>query len=137
MNECDHKPDALVETVDICPTLLDLCGLAPLAVSDGKSFVPLLEKPLQPWKEAAYHVFNRNRGGRVIGHAVRTARYRLVSWRKGWGLDGEELAVELYDYEEDPDETRNVAKDGRYAETRRKLEGLLREGPPGRLTTTR
>ena len=101
--------DALVESVDIFPTLLDLCDLPPLPVSDGTSFVPLLEAPEQDWKVAAHHVFNRNRGGLIVGHAVRTKQYRLVSWRRGWELSGEQVAVELYDYEQDPHETTNVA----------------------------
>ena len=48
------KSDALVELVDIFPTL---CELADLSVPDhleGHSFVPLLGKPDQPWKKAAF-----------------------------------------------------------------------------------
>ncbi len=45
------KTAALVETVDIFPTLLDLCGLDPLPVTDGKSFAPLLDNPQEPWKD--------------------------------------------------------------------------------------
>jgi iduronate 2-sulfatase len=124
--------DALVETVDIFPTLLELCGLPELPVSDGQSFVPLLKDPRRPWKDAAFHVFNRNQGGPVIGHAVRTKRYRLVSWNRGWGMDGEQVAVELYDYQTDPNETQNVAEDASYAQTRRDLLQTLRNGPAGK-----
>ena len=95
----------------------------------GQSFAPLLRDPQQTWKEAAFHVFNRNRDGLVLGHAVRTERYRLVSWRRGWELDGEAVATELYDYEQDPHETRNVADDPDYGEVRSELEALLRAGP--------
>lgn len=122
------KCSELVETVDIFPTLLDICGLPKLPVTDGLSFLPLLKNPKQKWKEAAYHVFDRE-GGKVIGHAVRTANYRLVSWREGWGLSGKEIAVELYDYLKDPYETRNVAADPAYSGIRKDLEKLLREGP--------
>lgn len=118
----------LVETVDIFPTLLDICGLPTLPVSDGRSFLPLLKNPEKPWKEAAYHVFGRE-GGKVFGHAVRTENYRLVSWRRGWNLSGEEIAVELYDYEKDPFETRNVAADPSYTKVRKYMEDLLRKGP--------
>ena len=115
----------LVETIDILPTLLDLCGLPPLEVSDGRSFVPLLSRPNQPWKKAAFHVFNRNKGGPVIGFAARTPRYRLVSWRRGWSAGGEEVATEFYDYEADPAETRNVAENPAYAEALTEVRGLL------------
>jgi arylsulfatase A-like enzyme len=124
------KTDALVESVDIFPTLLELCGINELEVCDGKSMVPLLNNPDIQWKNAIYHVFNR---GKVIGHAVRTDRYRFVSWREGWGMDGEEVAAELYDYSTVPIETRNLADDPEYAEVRMEMEQLLREGPPGML----
>ena len=120
--------NSLVETVDIFPTLLDICGLPPLLVTDGRSFLPLLRDPEQPWKVAVYHAHDRQ-GGKVIGHAVRTATHRLVSWRQGWGLSDKEVAVELYDYVNDPYETRNVAEDPAYTKVRKDLEQLLRDGP--------
>lgn len=126
------KTRALVETIDIFPTLLDLCGIAPLQVSDGRSFAPLLDDPTLEWKDAAFHVFNRRRSvdgenRTIIGHAMRTARYRYVAWRLGWDLDGKLVAEELYDYEADPHETRNFAGDPEYAEIREKLAGQMRE----------
>ena len=133
---------ALVETVDLLPTLLDLCATDPLPLTDGKSFAPNLLAPSQPGKDAVFHVFNRSAvppsavgsGAKpqlVIGHAVRTAQHRLVDWRMGWNLSGERVAVELYDYARDPLESRNVANDPAYAEVRRTLEQRLRAGPPG------
>ena len=54
-----------------------------------------------------------------------------MSWRRGWGLDGQQVAVELYDYQKDPNETKNVAENPEYAEARSKVEALLRNGPAG------
>ncbi len=124
---------ALVETVDILPTLLDLCGLPALPVSDGRSFRPVLEHPERPWKSAVFHVFDRHRviDGKntlILGFAVRTPTHRLVSWRVGWDLEGREIAAELYDYVSDPHETRNLAGDPAQADLRRALEGLRRAG---------
>lgn len=130
------KTNAMVETVDLFPTLLEYCRLPELTISDGKSLVPLINNPDLEWKKAAYHVFNRHRkidGKRtlIIGHAVRTQRYRLVSWRVGWSLDGELIATELYDYEQDPNETINVAEINEYKAVRSQLEKLLEQGPAG------
>jgi iduronate 2-sulfatase len=130
------KTTALVETVDIFPTLLELCGIPELDVFDGTSMVPLLNDPTIQWKKAVYHVFNRWKsidGKRqiIVGHAVRTDRYRFISWRVGWGLKGDEVASELYDYEKEPYETRNLADDQEYSDIRREMEKLLKEGPPG------
>jgi arylsulfatase A-like enzyme len=137
----EHKntqTNSLVETVDIFPTLLELCHLPAVSLCDGKSFAPLLENPNLPWKEAVYHVFNRRikqdgKPALVIGHAVRTERYRYVSWRIGWGLQGEEIAAELYDYTNGLYETENVINTPEYKEIQNKMETLLRQGPAGKL----
>lgn len=131
------KSKALVETVDIFPSLLELCNIPQAPVHDGKSIVPLLKDTDTPWKNAIFHVFNRNPvidGKRtlIIGYAVRTDKYRFISWRRGWGFRGDEYAAELYDYSEDQFEKVNVADDPGYAAIRKDLEKLLAEGPPGR-----
>ncbi len=51
------KTDALVELVDIFPTLNELAGLENPSNVEGKSLVPLLKKPDCEWDEVAYSVF--------------------------------------------------------------------------------
>lgn len=46
--------DALVELVDIYPTLCELADLPIPEHAEGKSFVPLMSDPNQSWKEAAF-----------------------------------------------------------------------------------
>lgn len=122
---------ALVETVDIFPTLLDLCHLPPLPLTDGRSFAPLLKDPQQPWKEAAYHVFNRGTKKKpVIGYAVRTAKARYVEWHEGWSLDGPLVAREFYRYfANKPDELFNTVDKPDHAELVTTHSKLLRENP--------
>lgn len=100
--------NALVETVDIYPTLAELAGLPAPQVPqglEGKSFVPALRDPAQSTKNYLFHVYPR---GERIGRAVRTSRYRLVEWKVP-GAAAESADLELYDYETDPLETKNLA----------------------------
>lgn len=118
---------SVVETVDLYPTLAELAGLPAPQVPqplDGESLVPLLRQPDRPREDHAYHVFPR---GRYLGRAIRTARHRLVVWTpqdQGAGP----THVELYDYQADPLETRNLAE--AQSEVVAKLRQILDQHPP-------
>ena len=56
MKESDKISNAIVETVDIYPTLTDLA--APKGL-DGNSLKPQLEDPLTPFLKAAFAHFRR------------------------------------------------------------------------------
>ncbi|MEX2212499.1 MAG: sulfatase [Phycisphaeraceae bacterium] len=116
---------SIVETVDIYPTLCELAGLpAPKGPQpiDGRSLVPVLKDPSVVVRSHAYHCFPR----RVMGRAIRTERYRLVEW-KGIDAGTDTAEYELYDYESDPLETKNWAKEK--PEVVAKLAALLAEHP--------
>jgi iduronate 2-sulfatase len=101
----DAASDALVESVDIYPTLCQLVGLEPPASVDGTSFMNVLKNPAAPSKDSIAHVYPRNR---LLGRAVRTARYRLIEWKEP-GASADTAVFELYDYQTDPGETKNFA----------------------------
>ncbi|KLU07437.1 Choline-sulfatase [Rhodopirellula islandica] len=98
----------LTESVDLFPTLSELAGLpAPTGPQpiDGVSLVPVLQNPSARVREHAYHVFPK----RKLGRAIRTERHRLVQWKT---IGGDDVpALELYDYQTDPLETKNLAVD--------------------------
>lgn len=52
-----QKADALVELIDIYPTLCDLAGLAKPSNLEGKSLVPILKKPSTKSKKPAFSLF--------------------------------------------------------------------------------
>ena len=95
--------DGIVEAIDIYPTLTDLCDVEAPAGLDGSSLRPLLEDPSRPGKPAAMSWWT---GGAV---SMRTPRYRFTRYRP----EGQEPVFELYDLENDPHETRNIAADRR------------------------
>lgn len=122
-----------VESCDLFPTLLDLCGLPPLAITDGASLRPLLVDPAGPdWTRVAYHLVDRYEdigGGKkrtVIGRAVRDRRFRYIEWHNGWENTGAPRWVELYDFAPGaPGETRSVADDPALVEDRARLHDAL------------
>lgn len=95
------KTDALVEFVDIYPTLCEACQLPIRGELEGFSAMPIIQQPTLPWKTGA---FSQLRRAGENGNSIRTQRYRYTEW----GIDGRR-GIELYDYEADPDETLNVA----------------------------
>ena len=100
--------EALVEFVDIYPTLTELCKIAPPKNLAGTSFVPLLENPKRTWKTAAFSIYPKNipGAGKGFGRAMRTDRYRMVEW----SADGSDKRFyELYDHTTDSQENVNIA----------------------------
>jgi len=102
------RPRGIVESVDLYPTLCELCGVAVPERVEGSSLTAAAagDRPGKPqtvceWSTPHY-------SERV--NAIRTERYRLVYYGQGEG--------ELYDYETDPGELRNRYADPAYAAIR-------------------
>ena len=102
----------LVESVDLYPTLADLCGLSSPVALEGTSFKPLLDDPIRPWKQAVFSVVSRPREklqpddpnfGDMgsLGRTVFDGRWRYTTWPDG--------SEELYDHHHDPLEYENLA----------------------------
>jgi len=91
--ELGKSSEAVVETIDIFPTLCNLTGLDMPADLHGESLLPLLENP-----KASGHVAIAYKKS---AKTIRDQRYRLVVHDKG--------EVELYDFENGQLGTENVA----------------------------
>jgi arylsulfatase A-like enzyme len=116
------KCPALVEFVDIYPTLCDLAGLQRPKHLEGLSFKPLLDEPGKPWKQAAFSQYPRQRN---MGHSMRTDRYRLTLWQDP---NGKTLASELYDHQADAGENINLAGRPEHAGLVKQLSDQLKKG---------
>jgi len=92
----------LVRTVDVMPTLLDLLGISRVGLPlQGQSLLPMLAG-----QSLELHAFSHARAvseEEDAIYSVRSERWRFV-------LDRATGAGQLYDLEEDPGETRDVAR---------------------------
>ncbi len=149
------KTDALVELVDLYPSLCELAGLSLPGHLEGTSFRPLFDDPGRAWKTAAFSEYLRrgNDNYRVLplvtanpdasysrypredtmGRTMRTDRYRFTLW-EAVKAPHEVWAAELYDHQSDPDENVNIAGRPENAALVRELTDRLHRGWRAALT---
>ena len=89
-----ESTDAVVETLDVFPTLCDLAGLPVPDFVDGVSLRPLLEDPASPGHPAISYSGS--------ARTIRTDTHRLILHKDGY--------AELYDHTAAEKETRNIAQ---------------------------
>nr|WP_321486259.1 sulfatase [uncultured Draconibacterium sp.] len=133
------RTEAIVQLVDLYPTLAELAGLEPPKDLVGHSLVPLLKNPEAEWDHPAFTIqartanpraqegqskysFNPNLASEnptIFGRTIRVKQYRYTEWDEG------RLGVELYDYENDPKEFNNLANDPKYKKIVDELAEIL------------
>lgn len=112
------KSDALVEYVDVYPTLCELAGLSKPFHLQGTSLVPLLEIPQMEWKDA---VFSRW----IKGETIITANHTYTEWFDD--KTGVKTARMLYNLNNDPHENENIAEYAENAELVNRLSEKLKK----------
>ncbi len=119
----------VVELLDLYPTILEMARIKIPRQSQGKSLLPLLSDPHAEIRKASFSMA-LGRAGRVhrewawrhiMGYSIRTGRYRYTEY----GENGE-WGQELYDYEQDPNEYENRAKE-KYAPIWARMRHLLHQ----------
>ena len=136
MKTAGKKSAALVELLDLFPTLVDACGLPEPQGLEGKSLLPLASDPAAKGRPAAFTQHPRpayydrepDKTPKAMGYSVRTAQVRYTEWRD-WQT-GETIARELYDAAKDPAEMHNATGDSQLAAAQREAAGLLAEQFP-------
>jgi hypothetical protein len=104
------RTKAVVNLVDLYPTLAELCGLPIPSHCEGRSFVPVLKNPNISW----YPGLTTNT---YQSHSVRSEQYRYIRWPDG--------TEELYDHYVDSMEWNNLIKDNKYATVVNELKSYL------------
>lgn len=102
MVEPGKASDAVVETVDLFPTLTDLCGLPKPAGLNGESLTPQLARPAAPSAKPAVAFWTRGQ------RSVRTNRWRLIAHPATEA--GGTTSYELFDYVQPAAESQNLAE---------------------------
>jgi choline-sulfatase len=121
---------ALVEFIDIAPTILEGCGVKVPASVQGRSLVPLLEGKTARHREHVIVEYSENEEA-----LIRTERWKLVyttgkrlrqdGYATGKPLPGR--TVRLFDLKEDPEEMRDLSGRVEQRERVREMTRLLAE----------
>jgi arylsulfatase A-like enzyme len=114
-----------VLTIDMAPSILDICGVPPLPKTHGMSWKRLVQGDATGWRTSWYYEYNYEKQFPYTPNVrgVRTDRFKYIRYPHGDGGPDRHLA-ELYDLVADPDETTNLIRNPQYAQT---VEELQRE----------
>ncbi|MDE3195838.1 MAG: sulfatase-like hydrolase/transferase, partial [Acidobacteriota bacterium] len=99
----------MVLNVDFAPSLLDICGAAPLPKVHGKSWKPLLTNPSAPGRASWHYEYNYEKEFPYTPNVrgVRTDDWKYVHSPNG-DNQPDQYKAELYDLKADPAETKNL-----------------------------
>jgi N-acetylglucosamine-6-sulfatase len=127
-----RRIEPMVLTVDVAPSLLDLCGVDPPAKVHGRSWTRLVRDGDPGWRKSFFYEYNYEKQFPYTPNVrgVRTDRWKYMHYPHGDGGPDRHMA-ELYDLEHDPDELHNLigdpAQEGRIRELRAELDRLKRQ----------
>jgi iduronate 2-sulfatase len=110
----------VVESIDIYPTLVELCGLPVAKGWDGVSLAPLLANPDATWDNPAYTVWSED-GKSISGVSVRNERWHFAEFF------GRGPGKMLTDPASDPHELVNLADKPEHAEVVGEFSELANE----------
>ena len=121
--EAGAKCEAMVELVDLMPTLVEVGGADGPTDLDGRSVVPLLrgEHP-RDWREQVFAEYLGSQNGDMPLRILRTGQYKLVCGTAG--------PLEFFNLEEDPGELANGVGDPAYEDVIRDWSGSIHSKCP-------
>ncbi len=129
-NSTPASPGKLIEqqilTVDVAPSILELCGAPALRDIHGKSFVKLVQRGDASWRTAWFYHYNYEKQFPYTPNVrgVRTDSWKYIHYPHGDGRPDRHLA-ELYNVEFDPGERQNLITHPKYAGVVKQLQGDL------------
>ena len=135
----DHPKviEQMVLTIDMAPSIVEICGAPRFKGVHGRSWKTLVQKGDPVWRKSFLYEYNYEKQFPYTPNVrgVRTDRWKYVHYPHGNEGSDRHMA-ELYDLKEDPDERQNLIADASYGSVLRSLkldlERLLRETGAGR-----
>jgi N-acetylglucosamine-6-sulfatase len=111
----------MVGNIDVAPTVMEAMGLQKPAHMDGDSFLPLVEGKTVPWRKDFLYVYywEKNFPETPTTFALRGDRYKYITYYGLWDAD------ELYDIQQDRNETQNLIFDPAHQKIARQMESQL------------
>jgi N-acetylglucosamine-6-sulfatase len=124
-----NKPRVIeqqVLTIDMAPSILDVCEAKPLKRIHGKSWKPLLKGSTRGWRDAWYYEYNYEQQFPYTPNVrgIRTDEWKYVRYPPGDGGPDKHKA-ELYDLKNDPEEEHNLIDDPRMTRKVKELQNRL------------
>ncbi len=114
--------DAVCSLMDLGPTLADAAGAKTMHDCDGRSLWPTLTgNHPSDWPNETFSELCDHRGGFLPSRMIRSNEWKL--W---YFADEAKLPPTLFNLENDPDETRDLGQDPKYADVRKRLLEKLR-----------
>jgi N-acetylglucosamine-6-sulfatase len=106
-----------VLTVDMAPSLLELCGAPPLQNIHGRSWVKLVRQGDSEWRKSWFYHYNYEKQFPYTPNVrgVRTEQWKYMHYPHGDGGPDRHMA-ELYNIEFDPEERHNLIDNPKYAD---------------------
>ncbi len=101
--------EQMVLTLDIAPSILDLCNAEPLKNIHGKSFKKLVQKGDNDWRKSFFYEYNYEKQFPYTPNVrgVRTDEWKYMHYPHGDGTPDRHIA-ELYNLKNDPEERHNL-----------------------------
>jgi N-acetylglucosamine-6-sulfatase len=111
----------VVANIDIAPTLLEAAGLKPPDYMVGKSFVPLAERKVIPWRDFLLYEYYWEWPfpQTPTMFALRGDQYKYIHYYGLWDSN------ELYDLKTDPLESRNLIDSAQHQDVVKQLREQL------------
>ena len=113
--------DALVQNIDVAPTLLEYAGVSSSPNMQGKSFLGVLSGNSQVHRDKIFYEYywEYHYPQTPTMYAVRNGRYKYIHYYGLWTQN------ELYDLEKDPYEMENLITDPKYREMTKDLSSQI------------